>query len=138
MGAFDEARSKFVERLAAAPDESLTYLKPGDDYALGGLVHHVNAILEHYAGVLDVIVASRFALTDTADRPGLFEGANAKAKVGVTRAELSAGLAATSFTRLWWAGSTRSTNPTSSERPRFATRPGRTRFQPVPPTSWAG
>jgi hypothetical protein len=95
MEAFDKARSTYVEHLAAAPDESLTYLKAGDDYALGGLVHHVNAILEHYGGVLDAIVASGFQETDTADRPGLFEGANAKARAGVTRAELSAGLAAT-------------------------------------------
>jgi hypothetical protein len=95
MEAFDKARSTFVERLAAAPDESLSYLKPGDDYALGGLVHHVNAVLEKYGDVLDAIAASGFRETEATDRPGLFEAANAKAKAGVTRAELSAGLAAT-------------------------------------------
>jgi ketosteroid isomerase-like protein len=92
---FDKARSSFLDRLEAAPDQSLAYLKPGDDYALGGLVYHVNAVLEHYLGVLDAMVSAGFKETEARDRPGLFEEANARAKAGLDRTELSVAVAAT-------------------------------------------
>jgi DinB superfamily len=92
LAEFDRALSRFERQLTAAPDDSLRYLKPGDDYAIGGLAHHVRAVLEHYLGVLDAIARSGFAPTEARDRPGLFEEANAMAKAGVTRAELAASL----------------------------------------------
>src|ERR1700730_11824044 len=91
----DVARASFAEHLAAAPEESLEYLKPGDDYALGGLVFHVNAVLEHYLAVLDALVIGGLQETEAADRPGLFEEANARAKAGLTARELTAALAVT-------------------------------------------
>jgi hypothetical protein len=95
LAGFDEARASFAEHLAAAPEDSLEYLKPGDDYALGGLVFHVNAVLEHYLAVLDALVMGGFQEAEAADRPGLFEEANATAKAGLTAAELTAALALT-------------------------------------------
>jgi hypothetical protein len=95
LASFDEARASFADQLAAAPEESLRYLKPGDDYALGGLVFHVNAVLEHYLGALEALVSSGFRETGTADRPGLFEEASARARAGLTARELAAALAMT-------------------------------------------
>ena|SRR5215472_15557494 len=92
IAAFEQGRSAFERELRAAPADSLRYLQPGDDYALGGLVHHVNAVLEHYLGALDAIAGSGFQETDVADRPGLFEDANAMAKAGVSPQELDAAL----------------------------------------------
>jgi hypothetical protein len=92
LAGFDEARSRFERQLRSAPEESLGYLKAGDDYALGGLVHHVAAVLEHYLGVLEAMVRSDFAATEAADRPGLMEDASARAKQGMTAAELDATL----------------------------------------------
>jgi hypothetical protein len=92
---FDEARRAFVDELGAAPPESLQYLKPGDDYALGGLAFHVNAVLEHYLGVLDAMVASHFHDTEAIDRPGMFATANARARSGLTPEERSVAVALT-------------------------------------------
>ena len=54
---FENARKQFVEAMNGVPTEALTYPSPGDDYALGGLVTHVNAILRRYGRVLDAILA---------------------------------------------------------------------------------
>src|SRR5439155_22305208 len=70
-------------------------LKPGDDYALGGLVHHVNAVLEHYLVVLDAIIASDFMETEPRDRPMLFEKAAERARSGLAPGERADALAAT-------------------------------------------
>src|SRR5215472_1160789 len=93
LARFDEARTAFSQALAAAPDESLHFLKPGDDYALGGLLYHANAVLTHYDVVLDAIVAAGFGEVTPADPPGLFEVANARAKEGLTSAERTSELA---------------------------------------------
>jgi DinB superfamily len=92
LARFEDARSRFEGQLREAPDESLRHLEPGDDYALGGLVHHVAAVLEHYLGVLHAIIDGGFAATMARDRPGLFEEANARAKAGVTPDELEEAL----------------------------------------------
>ena len=90
---FDEGREAFREAVAGAPSESLGYLQPGDDYALGGLLFHANAVLVHYRTVLDAILAAAFAEVTPADPPGLFEVANAKAKAGLDTAERARELA---------------------------------------------
>jgi hypothetical protein len=91
---FDSARVAFQTTIVDAPESSLDYLKPGDDYALGGLVYHVNAVLEHYMGVLDALDTSGFQETEAKDRPGLFEEANARAKAGLDPSERDAILSA--------------------------------------------
>ena len=93
LARFDDARDAFTEAIAAVPDEALAYLKPGDDYALGGLVFHVNAVLEHYRVVLDTLVGAEFAEVTPADPPGLFEKANARAKEGLPPEQRAAALA---------------------------------------------
>src|SRR5207245_2888051 len=46
------------------------FLKPGDDYSLGGLMVHVNWVLTHYGRMLDAIVAGGFASVGPQDPPG--------------------------------------------------------------------
>jgi uncharacterized damage-inducible protein DinB len=50
---FAAARQEWEEAFARVPDEALRYLKPGDDYSLGGLQVHVNWVLAHYLRVLE-------------------------------------------------------------------------------------
>jgi hypothetical protein len=95
LSEFDRAHTAFRDAIAAAPEASLGYLRPGDDYALGGLVHHVNAVLEHYRSTIDAIVEAGFQATQPRDRPGLFEEANARARAGLGPGEREAALAAT-------------------------------------------
>jgi hypothetical protein len=58
---FDAARREFESAFATIPDDALRYLQPGDEYALGGLLVHVNWVLVHYERVLDGILDGGFA-----------------------------------------------------------------------------
>jgi DinB family protein len=78
---FDAALKEWEEAFARVPDGALTYLKPGDDYALGGLQVHVNWVLAHYRRVLEGIVRSRFQQIGPQDPAG----AEAKALEGARR-----------------------------------------------------
>lgn len=50
---FEAARAEWQEAFARVPDAGLAYLKPGDDYSLGGLIVHVNWVLARYLRVLE-------------------------------------------------------------------------------------
>ena len=52
LSEFDRSREGFEEALRGAPDASLRFRPPGEDYALGGLVIHVAEVLEKYTRVL--------------------------------------------------------------------------------------
>jgi DinB family protein len=84
---FDAARTEWEKAFAKVPDDALGYLKPGDDYALGGLQVHVNWVLVHYSRVLDAMIARGFAELPPQDRPGEGDAANKKAREGLTAAE---------------------------------------------------
>lgn len=92
---FDDAHQAFRDVIAGAPEASLSYLKSGDDYALGGLVHHVNAVLEHYLVVLEAIIATDFMEAQPRHRPMLFQKAAAQARKGLAPGERVDALAAT-------------------------------------------
>ncbi|MDQ6720841.1 MAG: hypothetical protein M3003_08610 [Candidatus Dormibacteraeota bacterium] len=81
---FDTAHREWESALAGVPDEALAYLKPGDDYALGGLQVHVNWVLVHYRRVLDGLIAGGFAPLAPLDPPGENDQVNQRAKVGLT------------------------------------------------------
>jgi hypothetical protein len=83
---FEAARAEWTAALAKVPDEALGYLKPGDDYALGGLQVHVNWVLRHYGRVFDAMIADGFAPIAAADPPGEWEAFNHQAKAGLTAA----------------------------------------------------
>lgn len=90
---FDAARKEWEAAFAQVPDGALAYLKPGDDYALGGLQVHVNWVLLHYRRVLDGIVAGGFKPLGPQDSPGEGDAAGQKAKDGLAQGERSKSLA---------------------------------------------
>ena len=90
---FEAARKEWEEAFARVPDDSLTWLKPGDDYALGGLQVHVNWVLAHYRRVLEGIVAARFGEIGPQDPAGAEEAALAGARRGLQPAERRGSLA---------------------------------------------
>lgn len=84
---FEVARSEWETAFAAVPDEALGYLKPGDDYALGGLQVHVNWVLTHYHRILDAIITGGFAELPPQDPPGAEDRARDAAKRGLSVTE---------------------------------------------------
>ncbi len=84
---FDAAREEWEAAFAQVPDAALGYLKPGDDYALGGLQVHVNWVLVHYGRILDGIKADPHQQLEPLDKPGESADANKRAKAGLSAAE---------------------------------------------------
>ena len=84
---FESAREEWESAFAQVPDGALAYLKPGDDYALGGLQVHVNWVLTHYRRVLDGVIAGGFKPLGPQDSPGEGDAASQKAKEGLPKAE---------------------------------------------------
>jgi len=84
---FEAARKEWEAAFGQVPDAALAYLKPGDDYALGGLQVHVVWVLTHYRRVLDGIIAGGFAQLGPQDGPGDAEAAGKKARAGLETRE---------------------------------------------------
>jgi hypothetical protein len=84
---FDDARHAFEAVLEQAPEPALAYLKPGDDYALGGLVFHVNVVLEHYIDVLEGVMTGPDEVV-LADDSARFDAAHARAREGLQAGQL--------------------------------------------------
>lgn len=84
---FEKARGEWEAAFAKVPDAALTYLKPGDDYSLGGLQVHVNWVLEHYRRVLDGIIAARFGQIGPQDPAGAEDRAREGARRGLAEDE---------------------------------------------------
>lgn len=84
---FESARKEWESAFAQVPDGALAYLRPGDDYALGGLQVHVNWVLTHYRRVLDGVVAGGFKPLGPQDSAGEGEAAGQKAKEGLAHGE---------------------------------------------------
>lgn len=76
---FEAARAEWEAAFRRIPDGALRYLKPGDDYSLGGLQVHVNWVLEHYNRILGAILAFRFQKTIGPQDPA---GAEVRAREG--------------------------------------------------------
>ena len=84
---FETARKEWESAFSLVPDGALGYLKPGDDYALGGLQVHVNWVLLHYRRVLDGVIAGHFGQLGPQDAPGEGEAAGVRAKAGLGAGE---------------------------------------------------
>jgi hypothetical protein len=69
LASFDQARDTFLAAFAQAPDEALTYVPPGDEYALGVLPIHLQDPMRRYMRVLDRMIAGAFALVDLGSGP---------------------------------------------------------------------
>lgn len=92
---FDSARDAYLRAMRQVPPEGAGYLKPGDDYSLGGIAVHVNLVLEHYTNTLKSMISEDFGECRPLDPPGQEERALARAKASLSAAELSSELAAT-------------------------------------------
>jgi len=86
---FDRARDAFLAAFREAPAESLTYLRSGDIYAIGGLAVHCNWVLKHYRRVLEGLGSSDGGEFRATDPAGENDEANRRALAGLTPAELS-------------------------------------------------
>ena len=90
---FDSARDAFLTAFEAAPDESLTFLRGGDIYALGGLAVHCNWVLKHYRRVLEQLAETDAGGFRATDPPGENEEANRRALAGLAPGERGGELA---------------------------------------------
>jgi hypothetical protein len=81
---FEKARAEWESAFDGVPDDALSYLKPGDDYALGGLQVHVNWVLIHYTRVLEGLISGGFGPLGPLDPKGENDEFNSRAKAGLT------------------------------------------------------
>jgi ketosteroid isomerase-like protein len=95
LAAFAVARDEYLETMRGVPLHAAEYLKPGDDYSLGGIAVHVNYVLEHYANVLNALIGGGFAECRPEDPAGLEERAKARAKESLDADDVAAELATT-------------------------------------------
>ena len=86
LAGLETARTDWAAAFGNVPDDALGYLKPGDDYALGGLQVHVNWVLLHYRRVLEGIVARKFERLEPQDGPAEEGAAREAAKHGLDAA----------------------------------------------------
>ena len=95
LATFATARDEYLDAMRGVPADAVGYLKPGDDYSLGGIAVHVNFVLEHYTNVLNAVIAADFAECRPQDPPGLEERALARAGQTLGAAEVEVELART-------------------------------------------
>lgn len=93
LAGFEDSRRQFVRAIEGVPAEALAYLAPGDDYSLGGLITHTNAVLRRYGRVLDAIVAAPDRVFDAAEIETDMARDNARSTEGLDAAGRDAGLA---------------------------------------------
>src|SRR2546421_12924083 len=94
LAELEAARVSFVGAYDGNPGEALSFLKPGDDYALGGLVTHAVAVLEHYRLVLSALLQAGFEEGGPQDPPRVWERAGAASPGGPRPGEAAGALAA--------------------------------------------
>jgi ketosteroid isomerase-like protein len=92
---FDAAGDAYRRALAEPPAAALGQRRPGEDYTMGGLAHHVNAVLRHYLGTAEAMVAAGFGEAAAPDSSRQMEEANARAAQAPDAAERDAALALT-------------------------------------------
>jgi hypothetical protein len=90
---FEAAKLAFIAAIEGIPAQALGYLRAGDEYSLGGVVTHINAVLERYGAILDRIVLSDQKSFDAHAIDERFEAENRTAIAGVTGAGRVEGLA---------------------------------------------
>lgn len=92
---FDSAAAGYRTAHEAAPAGALGYRRSGEDYSVGGLAYHVNAVLRHYLGTLEAMLAAGEGAAAAPDSSRLFEEANARAGQAPSEADRMSGLAET-------------------------------------------
>jgi hypothetical protein len=77
LAAFDQARDAFLTAFAQAPDEALSFVPPGDEYALGVLPIHLQDPMHDYMTLFAAMLRGGFA---PLDRSSDASGADAAAR----------------------------------------------------------
>ena len=96
LAKMDAAHAAIVVAFAALPDGALAWLKPGDDYAIGGIIIHLIGSLDGYIGTLAAMHAVGYR--DTAG-PGEDETV-VDARLAHARRGLAPGERAASFAEM--------------------------------------
>ena len=92
LASFEDARKRFVDAMNGVPVEALSFLSPSDDYSLGGLLTHVNAIVRRYGRVLDAILAAPTSELDARSIDEDKDTENARSVEGLSEAQRDAAL----------------------------------------------
>lgn len=93
MAALEDSRRQFVDAIDAVPADALRFLRPGDDYSMGGLVTHVNGVLRRYGAVLTAILADGGAEFNAAEVDAAMEVENERSRLGIEPADRAAAMA---------------------------------------------
>lgn len=95
LAKLDDARDAIIRTYAAMPDEALAWLKPGDDYAIGGILIHLIQALDGYVGTLMALRAAGYRDTEgPGEEEAMVEAQLVHARRGLTPAERDATLGA--------------------------------------------
>jgi hypothetical protein len=91
LARFDAAHAAIAGAFGEMPDAALSWLKPGDDYAIGGVLIHLIQSLDGYLGTLSALRAAGYVDTEApAEDEALVEDQLAHARRGIAPAERSA------------------------------------------------
>ena len=95
LAEFARARDQFLEAMRAVPEAAVGYLRPGDEYSVGGITVHVNYFLEHYTLILRTMVAGAFDEFGVEEPPELERAAHERARQSLAPDQAEAELAET-------------------------------------------
>ena len=88
LAQLDAAHAAIVDAFAAMPDAALAWLKPGDDYAVGGIVIHLIGSLDGYIGTLAALKAAGYRDTEgPGEDESVVESQLAQARRGLAAGE---------------------------------------------------
>ena len=88
LAKLDAAHAAIANAFAAMPDDALAWLKPGDDYAIGGVAIHLVQSLDGYISTLAAIDAAGYRDTEgPGEDEKIVDAQLARARRGVSAAE---------------------------------------------------
>jgi hypothetical protein len=88
LAKLDAAHAAIADAFAAMPDPALAWLKPGDDYAIGGVAIHLIQSLDGYIGTLAALDAAGYRDTEgPGEDEKIVDAQLAHARLGVSAAE---------------------------------------------------
>ena len=91
LAKMDAAHAAIVDAFRAMPDSALGWLKPGDDYAIGGIVIHLLSSLDGYIGTLAAMGAADYRDTQgPAEDDAIVDAQLAHARRGLAPTEREA------------------------------------------------
>ena len=125
LAKLDDAHAAIVDTYAPLPDAALAWLKPGDDYAIGGIVIHLQQSLDGYVATLEALRAAGFADTEgPGEDEAVVEAQLARARKGIAPNERAAAFAAMKDKHARLADLARSSTDTQFETVVGVTYPG--------------